>query len=140
MSDPSVVPSPLRSPAAEPQPLSRRERSEPLTAPLPSRSPGIARALGPMIAALTEVAVLVAVGAFQTPTVTVGDVVAGAVFAPARGEMYTGGAGATLITDFAPGAIVRGGQTIRTRDYPAAGLTAITSSSHLDLFSSFCRS
>ena len=58
--------------------------------------------------------------------------VAGAVFAPARGEMYTGGAGATLITDFAPGAIVRGGQTIRTRDYPAAGLTAITSSSHLD--------
>jgi 3'(2'), 5'-bisphosphate nucleotidase len=58
--------------------------------------------------------------------------VAGAVFAPARREMYIGGASATLITDFAPGAIVRGGETITTRDYPAEGLTAITSSSHLD--------
>lgn len=58
--------------------------------------------------------------------------VAGAVFAPARGEMYVGGASATLITDFVPGDIVRGGETIRTRAYPAAGLTAITSSSHLD--------
>jgi 3'(2'), 5'-bisphosphate nucleotidase len=58
--------------------------------------------------------------------------VAGAVFAPARGEMYVGGASATLIADFSPGAIVRGGETIRTRDYPAEGLTAITSSSHLD--------
>ena len=58
--------------------------------------------------------------------------VAGAVLAPARRELYVGGASATLITDFAPGAIVRGGATITTRDYPAEGLTAITSSSHLD--------
>jgi 3'(2'), 5'-bisphosphate nucleotidase len=58
--------------------------------------------------------------------------VAGAVFAPARKEMYVGGATATMITDFMPGAIVQGGETIITRAYPAEGLTAITSSSHLD--------
>lgn len=58
--------------------------------------------------------------------------IAGAVYAPARKEMYFGGATAQLIEDFAPGETLRAGRTLATRAYPAAGLTAITSASHLD--------
>lgn len=61
--------------------------------------------------------------------------VAGAVFAPARNAMFTGGATALSFPDFAPGATVAGsaaGVRIRSRAYPAEGLTAVTSASHLD--------
>ncbi len=58
--------------------------------------------------------------------------VAGAVYAPARQEMYVGGASAQLSEDFVPGAILRAGRKLITRTYPDEGLTAITSSSHLD--------
>lgn len=58
--------------------------------------------------------------------------VAGAVYAPARQEMYFGGAEAQLIEGFAPGESLREGRRLATRAYPAEGLTAITSSSHLD--------
>jgi len=61
-----------------------------------------------------------------------GHPVAGAVYAPARREMYFGGAGAELIENFLPGAIVSSGRKLATRAYPADGLTAITSASHLD--------
>lgn len=61
-----------------------------------------------------------------------GTPVAGCVYAPARREMYFGGAEACMIEGFEPGAALRPGQAIRTRAYPAEGLTAITSSSHLD--------
>jgi 3'(2'), 5'-bisphosphate nucleotidase len=57
--------------------------------------------------------------------------VAGCVFAPARREMYFGGASAQLVEGFEPGDKVRDGRVLKTRDYPAS-LTAITSSSHLD--------
>lgn len=58
--------------------------------------------------------------------------IAGAVYAPARKEMYFGGAHAQLIEDFAPGETLREGRRLTTRAYPAEGLTAITSASHLD--------
>lgn len=58
--------------------------------------------------------------------------VAGAVYAPARREMYFGGASATQIQAFAPGEILRDGRKLETRDYPSEGLTAVTSASHLD--------
>lgn len=58
--------------------------------------------------------------------------VAGVVFAPARREMYFGGAEARLIEDFAPGAKVGDGRVLKTRAYPEGGLVAITSSSHLN--------
>lgn len=58
--------------------------------------------------------------------------VAGCVFAPARREMYFGGAHAWAIDAFAPGESLRDGSALKTRAYPAEGLTAVTSSSHLD--------
>ncbi len=58
--------------------------------------------------------------------------IAGAVYAPARKEMYFGGAQAQLIENFSPGETLREGRTLMTRAYPAEGLTAITSASHLD--------
>ncbi|MFT3723123.1 MAG: 3'(2'),5'-bisphosphate nucleotidase CysQ [Hyphomonadaceae bacterium] len=61
-----------------------------------------------------------------------GHPVAGTVFAPARREMYFGGAEARAIEDFSPGATVGEGRLLKTRAYPAEGLTAVTSSSHLD--------
>jgi len=61
-----------------------------------------------------------------------GKPMAGCVYAPARREMYFGGAEARMIEGFAPGEAVREGRALRTRVYPAEGLTAITSSSHLD--------
>ncbi len=61
-----------------------------------------------------------------------GKPVAGCVFAPARREMYFGGAEAHLIEAFGPGKMIREGRLLKTRAYPPEGLTAITSSSHLD--------
>ncbi len=61
-----------------------------------------------------------------------GHSVAGCVYAPARREMYFGGAHAQLIEAFAPGEPLREGRVLATRAYPAEGLTAVTSSSHLD--------
>lgn len=61
-----------------------------------------------------------------------GHPVAGAVFAPARREMYIGGATAELTEGFIPGAMLGQGRKLATRAYPAEGLTAITSASHLD--------
>jgi 3'(2'), 5'-bisphosphate nucleotidase len=61
-----------------------------------------------------------------------GHPVAGTVFAPARREMYFGGGDAYAIDEFAPGAPVGEGRLLKTRAYPAEGLTAVTSSSHLD--------
>lgn len=61
-----------------------------------------------------------------------GKPVAGCVYAPARREMYFAGADAHLIESFAPGEALRDSRLLRTRAYPAEGLTAITSSSHLD--------
>jgi len=58
--------------------------------------------------------------------------VAGTVYAPARREMYFGGASACLIEAFDPGRQVSEGQALKTRSYPADGLVAITSSSHLN--------
>lgn len=58
--------------------------------------------------------------------------VAGAVYAPARREMYFGGGKARAIEDFAPGQPVGEGRLLKTRPYPASGLVAVTSSSHLD--------
>ncbi len=64
--------------------------------------------------------------------VVAGAPVAGCVYAPARREMYFGGAEARLIEDFAPGAAVGEGRLLQTRGYPDAGLAAVTSSSHLN--------
>jgi 3'(2'), 5'-bisphosphate nucleotidase len=61
-----------------------------------------------------------------------GKPVAGAVYAPARREMYIGGAHAELLEGFLPGATLSEGQKLATRAYPQTGLTAITSASHLD--------
>lgn len=60
--------------------------------------------------------------------------VAGVVFAPARREMYFGGASAHRVDSFAEGMKLEDGAVLpmRTRAYPEAGLTAVTSSSHLD--------
>jgi 3'(2'), 5'-bisphosphate nucleotidase len=57
---------------------------------------------------------------------------AGVVYAPARKEMYFGGATAQFIDNFAPGETLRESVTLSTRAYPVEGLTAITSASHLD--------
>ena len=61
-----------------------------------------------------------------------GHPVAGTVFAPARREMYFGGGDAHAIDEFSPGGPISDGRLLRTRAYPAEGLTAVTSSSHLD--------
>lgn len=61
-----------------------------------------------------------------------GHPVAGAVYAPARRDMYFGGSEARGISDFEPGAPVETGDLLTTRAYPSEGLTAVTSSSHLD--------
>ncbi len=58
--------------------------------------------------------------------------VAGAVYAPARREMYIGGATTELTDGFIPGATLGQGRRLFTRAYPPEGLTAITSASHLD--------
>lgn len=58
--------------------------------------------------------------------------VAGCVYAPARQEMYFGGAEARLIEGFAPGSKLTDGRVLTTRAYPADGMVAITSSSHLN--------
>lgn len=66
--------------------------------------------------------------------VEAGRMVAGCVYAPARQEIYFGGSQAWSMTGFTAGQTVgpADGQALRTRAYPAAGLTAVTSSSHLD--------
>lgn len=64
--------------------------------------------------------------------ISAGRPVAGAVFAPARREMYLGGGEARELIDFAPGQALCEGRLLTTRSYPAEGLTAVTSSSHLD--------
>jgi len=61
-----------------------------------------------------------------------GKPMAGVVFAPARREMYFGGAEAHAIEAFTAGGPLREGRLLKTRPYPPEGLTAITSSSHLD--------
>jgi 3'(2'), 5'-bisphosphate nucleotidase len=63
--------------------------------------------------------------------ISAGRPVAGCVYAPARKEMYFGGAAARMIDAFEPGAKITDGRVLKTRDYPAEGLTAMTSSSHL---------
>ena len=60
-----------------------------------------------------------------------GRAVAGCVFAPALGRMYVGGTSAGRAT-VAPGAAVGALEPLRTRPYPAGGLVAVTSRSHLD--------
>jgi 3'(2'), 5'-bisphosphate nucleotidase len=64
--------------------------------------------------------------------ITGGEPVAGCVFAPARREMYFGGGEARLIEHFAPGSMISQGRALKTRAYPEGGLTAVTSSSHLN--------
>jgi 3'(2'), 5'-bisphosphate nucleotidase len=63
-----------------------------------------------------------------------GRTVAGCVFAPARNEMFFGGATARSADGFAAGDAVAAdsGRQLLTRPYPGDGLTAVTSSSHLD--------
>jgi 3'(2'), 5'-bisphosphate nucleotidase len=63
--------------------------------------------------------------------ISAGRPVAGVVYAPARKELYFGGASARMIDAFEPGAKIADGRVLKTRDYPAEGLTAMTSSSHL---------
>lgn len=58
--------------------------------------------------------------------------VAGCVYAPARQEMYFGGASARAIEAFAAGSDVGEGRLLKTRSYSSEGLLAITSSSHLN--------
>src|SRR5690349_5813216 len=50
-----------------------------------------------------------------------GHPVAGAVFAPARREMYFGGAEARTLDAFDPGAPIAEGRLLKTRAYPAEG-------------------
>lgn len=63
-----------------------------------------------------------------------GDAVAGCVYAPAHRTMFCGGAEALIWEGLAPGDAVNrdSAETIATRAYPDAGLTAVVSSSHLD--------
>jgi 3'(2'), 5'-bisphosphate nucleotidase len=63
-----------------------------------------------------------------------GKPIAGVVYAPARKEMYYGGAVGWHAMGFAAGSRLDAValERLRTRDYPAEGLTAVTSSSHLD--------
>jgi 3'(2'), 5'-bisphosphate nucleotidase len=60
--------------------------------------------------------------------------VAGVVFAPARKEICFAGASAHCADGFTEGMAIKDRVTspLRTRAYPEAGLTAVTSSSHLD--------
>lgn len=60
--------------------------------------------------------------------------VAGCVYAPARKDIYFGGAGGWMMSGFSAGQLIgpAEGKPLRTRAYPAEGLTAVTSSSHLD--------
>ena len=66
--------------------------------------------------------------------VEAGQPLVGCVYAPARKDIYFGGAKAWTIAGFAAGQTLRAtdGEVLRTRAYPASGLTAVTSSSHLD--------
>jgi 3'(2'), 5'-bisphosphate nucleotidase len=59
---------------------------------------------------------------------------AGCVYAPARKDIYFGGANGWMLNGFSPGQPVgpASGKPLHTRAYPAEGLTAVTSSSHLD--------
>ena len=57
--------------------------------------------------------------------------VAGCVYAPARDRMFVGGATAAAGA-VRPGDVVQGLAPIRTRVYPAEGVVAVTSRSHLD--------
>ena len=57
--------------------------------------------------------------------------VLGAVYAPVREKVYVGGPTAG-IADVRPGGTVPDLQPLRTRAYPAEGLTAVASASHLD--------
>lgn len=61
-----------------------------------------------------------------------GEPVAGVVYAPAKDRMFVGGSTAAA-GDVAPGAPVGELAEIRTREYPAEGLTAVASRSHLDV-------
>lgn len=61
-----------------------------------------------------------------------GKTVAGCVYAPARKEMYFGGASGRAIEAFEPGNSVGEGRILKTRDYPSGGLVAVTSASHLN--------
>ena len=63
-----------------------------------------------------------------------GSAIAGCVFAPARREMYFGGSRAYANRGFEAGSRPEASDAyeIRTRPYPKSGLTAVTSSSHLD--------
>jgi 3'(2'), 5'-bisphosphate nucleotidase len=59
--------------------------------------------------------------------------VAGCVYAPARKEMFWAGAKARSLSLAAGASIATGaGEPMATRPYPTDGLTAVTSSSHLD--------
>ncbi len=60
--------------------------------------------------------------------------VAGCVYAPARKEMFWAGDAAYVLEGLAAGATIANGAGARmaTRAYPAEGLVAVTSSSHLD--------
>ena len=66
--------------------------------------------------------------------VEAGQTLAGCVYAPARKDIYFGGASAWTLAGFSAGQPIApaDGTRLRTRAYPAAGLTAVTSSSHLD--------
>ena len=61
-----------------------------------------------------------------------GTPVAGVVYAPAREQMFVGGTTAAT-ADLEPGAPVGALTPIRTRAYPADGLVAVASRSHLDV-------
>ncbi len=63
-----------------------------------------------------------------------GDAICGAVYAPARKEMYAGGATALYWENFAPGDIVEAetATSLQTRTREPGTLTAVASSSHLD--------
>lgn len=60
--------------------------------------------------------------------------IAGCVYAPARSDMFTGGSVARSFSNIVAGSRVGSdeGRALRTRPYPADGLVAVTSASHLD--------
>jgi 3'(2'), 5'-bisphosphate nucleotidase len=60
--------------------------------------------------------------------------VAGCVYAPARKDIYFGGASSWMMNGFSAGQSIgpAEGRLLRTRAYPAEGLTAVTSASHID--------
>jgi len=57
---------------------------------------------------------------------------AGCVFAPARAQMHFAGEASFAISGFLAGEIPGEAARIRTRAYPAEGVTAVVSASHLD--------